>query len=99
MSPSTASGSSKFESTAAFLQPSTTYLAATSETVVHGVFDPSIPPVAHVRSGDTLVAECVSTNSNSDYAKMVRGDPGVEDIFVRELSNPSIAFNVFSKCE
>ncbi|GAQ78330.1 acetamidase/formamidase [Klebsormidium nitens] len=61
--------------------PSTTYLAANSKTVVHGLFDPSIPPVAHVRSGDTLVAECVSTNANSDYAKMVKGDPGVEDIF------------------
>ncbi|GAQ81500.1 acetamidase/formamidase [Klebsormidium nitens] len=62
-------------------QPSTTYLAANSKTVIHGVFSPTFAPVAHVKSGDTLVAECVTTNSNADYPKFVKGDPGVEDIF------------------
>lgn len=29
----------------------------------------------------SVSAECVTTNSNADYPKFVKGDPGVEDIF------------------
>ncbi|GAQ80050.1 hypothetical protein KFL_000450065 [Klebsormidium nitens] len=61
--------------------PSTTYLYATSKTVRRGIFSPDFPAVAHVQSGDIITAECVTHQATQDYAKMVRGDPGVEDIF------------------
>ncbi|GAQ87385.1 hypothetical protein KFL_003490080 [Klebsormidium nitens] len=40
--------------------PSTTYLQANSKTVGLGVYNPDIPFVAHVNSGDTLSIECVT---------------------------------------
>jgi predicted RNA-binding protein with TRAM domain len=57
------------------------YLAATTDTVVWGYFDATAPFKATVASGETITVEVITHHSSHDYAKMIRGDPAVEEIF------------------
>ncbi|GAQ89960.1 hypothetical protein KFL_005820040 [Klebsormidium nitens] len=75
--------------------PSTTVLKANASTVTRGVFSPTIAPVAHIQSGEIIIGECVTQRGSNDYAKLIKGDPGVEDIFFQATgSNRSNSYNV-----
>lgn len=60
------------------------YLAATVETVTWGYFDPTATvetAALSMASGETVTVEVITHHSSHDYAKMIRGDPAVEEIF------------------
>lgn len=60
------------------------YLAATVETVTWGYYDPTATAetaAVTMSSGETITVEVITHHSSHDYAKMIRGDPAVEEIF------------------
>lgn len=57
------------------------YLEATKDTVRWGYFDADAPYMASMESGETITVEVVSHHSGHDYAKMIRGDDAVAEIF------------------
>jgi hypothetical protein len=57
------------------------YLAATTETVRWGYFDSTAPAQAVVASGETITVEVITHHCGHDYAKMIRGDDAIADIF------------------
>jgi hypothetical protein len=57
------------------------YLAATVDTVTWGYYDPAATPKVTMQSGETITVEVITHHSGHDYAKMIAGDPAVEDIF------------------
>lgn len=57
------------------------YLAATTETVRWGYFDGTAPAMATMASGETITVEVITHHCGHDYAKMIRGDQAVEEIF------------------
>ena len=60
------------------------YLAATVETVTWGYYDPNATAetaALTMASGETVTVEVITHHSSHDYAKMIRGDPAVEEIF------------------
>ncbi|GAQ79555.1 acetamidase/formamidase [Klebsormidium nitens] len=60
--------------------PSTTYVQANSKTVKRGIINPEFPSVAHIVSGDTITMECLTGGITNDYAKMIKGDVGAEEL-------------------
>lgn len=60
------------------------YLAATVDTVTWGYYDPEATAetaAISMASGETITVEVITHHSSHDYAKMIRGDPAVEEIF------------------
>ncbi|GAX10374.1 hypothetical protein FisN_3Lh589 [Fistulifera solaris] len=60
------------------------YLAATVDTVTWGYYDPTATAetaALTMASGETVTVEVITHHSSHDYAKMIRGDPAVEEIF------------------
>jgi hypothetical protein len=57
------------------------YLAATVETVRWGYFDSTAPFTTTMASGETVTVEVITHHSGHDYAKMIRGDDAVAEIF------------------
>jgi len=57
------------------------YLKATTETVRWGYFDGDAPFMATMESGETITVEVITHHSGHDYAKMIRGDDAVAEIF------------------
>jgi acetamidase/formamidase len=57
------------------------YLAATLETVTWGYYDINKPSQISMESGETITVEVITHHSGHDYAKMIRGDMAVEEIF------------------
>jgi hypothetical protein len=60
------------------------YLAATVDTVTWGYYDPTATAetaALAMASGETVTVEVITHHSSHDYAKMIRGDPAVEEIF------------------
>jgi Acetamidase/Formamidase family len=57
------------------------YLAATLDTVTWGYFDGTATPKVSMASGETITIEVITHHSSHDYAKMIRGDKAVEEIF------------------
>jgi hypothetical protein len=57
------------------------YLAATTETVTWGYYDPNATAQISMESGETITVEVITHHSSHDYAKMIRGDEAVEEIF------------------
>jgi len=57
------------------------YLEATVDTVVWGYYDPEATPKVTMESGETVTVEVITHHAGHDYAKMIRGDPAVEEIF------------------
>jgi hypothetical protein len=60
------------------------YLAATVDTVVWGYYDPNATAAITMSSGETITVEVITHHGGHDYAKMIRGDPAVEEIFYWE---------------
>lgn len=40
-----------------------------------------LTPAVAVSSGDTITVEMITHHAGDDYDKMIRGDPGMEDIY------------------
>ena len=66
------------------------YLAATVDTVVWGYYDPDATPKVSMESGETITVEVITHHSGHDYAKMIRGDQAVEEIFYWEINQTQI---------
>ena len=60
------------------------YLAATVDTVTWGYYDPNATSKISMESGETITVEVITHHSGHDYAKMIRGDPAIEEIFYWE---------------
>jgi hypothetical protein len=59
-------------------------LKATVETVTWGYYDPNATAAITMQSGETITVEVITHHSGHDYAKMIRGDPAIEEIFYWE---------------
>jgi hypothetical protein len=57
------------------------YLAATVDTVTWGYYDGTATPKISMNSGETITVEVITHHASHDYAKMIRGDKAVEEIF------------------
>lgn len=60
------------------------YLAATIDSVTWGYYDPNATAQLTMESGETVTVEVITHHSGHDYAKMIRGDAAVEEIFYWE---------------
>jgi hypothetical protein len=47
-----------------------------------GYFSKMESPVLTVESGDEVIVEMATHHACDDYDKMIRGDPGMEDIYL-----------------
>ncbi|PRW59935.1 acetamidase [Chlorella sorokiniana] len=56
-------------------------LKADSTTVHWGYFSDAVEPNLIASSGDEIAVEMITHHAGDDYDKMVKGDPGVEDIY------------------
>src|SRR5690242_14529003 len=53
-----------------------------NSTNVHwGYFSKTLKPVLSIDSGSTITVEMATHHACDDYDKMIKGDPGMEDIF------------------
>ena len=63
-------------------QPTYHYLPANSDTVHWGYFSKLLKPQLEVNSGDYVTIEAVTHHAGDDVERMVKGDPGVESIYL-----------------
>lgn len=56
------------------------YLPANVDTVIWGWYKPGREPVLTMESGETVTMEAITSVVGHDYAKMIRGDPAIEEI-------------------
>lgn len=52
----------------------------------------AIEPAAVVMSGDEITVEMATHHAGDDFDKMVKGDPGMEDIYVWTQSKMDVPF-------
>jgi acetamidase/formamidase/AraC-like DNA-binding protein len=57
-------------------------IPANSKTVHWGYFSRGLKPVLQVDSGEVVTIETLTHHAGDDYERMVRGDPGAEDVFL-----------------
>ena len=63
-------------------QPTYHYLPANSDTVHWGYFSKLLKPQLEVESGDYVTVEAVTHHAGDDIERMVKGDPGLESIYL-----------------
>ena len=63
-------------------QPTYHYLPANSDTVHWGYFSKLLKPQLEVNSGDYITIEAVTHHAGDDTERLVKGDPGVESIYL-----------------
>src|SRR5262249_23777347 len=63
-------------------QPTYHYLPANSDTVHWGYFSKLLKPQLEVDSGDYITIEAITHHAGDDTERMVKGDPGVESIYL-----------------
>ena len=63
-------------------QPTYHYLPANSDTVHWGYFSKLLKPQIEVDSGDYITIEAVTHHAGDDTERMVKGDPGLESIYL-----------------
>lgn len=56
-------------------------LVANASTVHWGYFFNGVEPNLVASSGDIIDIELITHHAGDDYDKMIKGDPGVEDIY------------------
>lgn len=59
----------------------TAHIPVNKDTVHWGYYNLSAPFVGSVKSGGVVTVEVATHVSGADYAKMIRGDPGLESIY------------------
>lgn len=69
------------------------YLAATVDTVTWGYYDPEANSTITMESGETITVEVITHHSGHDYAKMIRGDTAIEDVFYWEANQTLLTKN------
>lgn len=69
------------------------YLAATVDTVTWGYYDPEAVPKITMDSGETITVEVITHHAGHDYAKMIRGDPAIEEVFYWESNQTLLTKN------
>lgn len=52
--------------------------------VTWGYYDPNATATISMESGQTITVEVITHHSGHDYAKMILGDPAIEEIFYWE---------------
>lgn len=57
------------------------YLPANKDTVHWGYLSKKLSPQVEAESGDYVTIEAVTHHAYDDYERMIKGDPGVEDIY------------------
>ena len=62
--------------------PTYHYLPANSDTVHWGYFSKLLKPQLEVDSGDYVTIEAVTHHAGDDIERMVKGDPGLESIYL-----------------
>eukprot|EP01025_Chloroclados_australasicus_P011358 TRINITY_DN1490_c2_g1_i2.p1 TRINITY_DN1490_c2_g1~~TRINITY_DN1490_c2_g1_i2.p1 ORF type:complete len:505 (+),score=55.33 TRINITY_DN1490_c2_g1_i2:117-1631(+) len=62
-------------------EPKRHELKINSSTVHWGYFYDGLQPTLAVHSGDEIFIEMATHHAGDDYDKMIKGDPGMEDIF------------------
>ena len=62
--------------------PTYHYLPANSDTVHWGYFSKLLKPQLEVDSGDYVTIEAVTHHAGDDVERMVKGDPGLESIYL-----------------
>lgn len=62
--------------------PSHHFLPANAETVHWGYFSKTLKPKVEINSGDFVTIEALTHHSADDWDRMVKGDPGVESVFL-----------------
>src|ERR1700739_5051273 len=63
-------------------QPTYHYLRPNSDTVHWGYFSKLLKPQLEVDSGDYITIEAVTHHAGDDTERMVKGDPGLESIYL-----------------
>lgn len=49
-------------------------------------------PAVVVQSGDTITVETATQHAGDDYDKMVKGDPGMEDVYMWTQNQINVPF-------
>lgn len=62
--------------------PSHHFLPANADTVHWGYFSKTLKPKVEINSGDFVTIEALTHHSADDWDRMVKGDPGVESVFL-----------------
>lgn len=52
----------------------------------------AVGPAAVIMSGDTVTVEMATHHAGDDYEKMVKGDAGMEDVFLWTQDKMNVAF-------
>ena len=63
-------------------QPTYHYLPANADTVHWGYFSKLLKPQIEVDPGDYITIEAVTHHAGDDVERLVKGDPGVESIYL-----------------
>ena len=58
------------------------HLPANADTVHWGYFSKKLKPQVEIDSGDFITIEALTHHANDDAERMVKGDPGVESVFL-----------------
>lgn len=58
------------------------YVPATAATVHWGYFSKSLKPLVEVGSGDFVTIEALTHHAGDDYERMIKGDPGLESVYL-----------------
>ena len=52
----------------------------------------AVEPAAVVNSGDEITVEMATHHAGDDYDKMIKGDPGMEDVFMWTQKQMNVPF-------
>ena len=61
-------------------------LKLSAANVHWGYFSKTLEPVLTIESGETIIVEMATHHACDDYDKMIRGDPGLEEIYSWNVS-------------
>ena len=66
------------------------HLPATDQTVHWGYFSRHLTPLVTVVSGDVVTIETVTHHAYDDYERMIKGDPGMEQIYAWDQTRKGV---------
>ena len=67
-------------------------IPANNETVHWGYYSKTLPPIARLQSGDSVVIEMVALNAGEDYDRMIKGDLGMESIYFWNKDHKAVPY-------
>jgi acetamidase/formamidase len=66
------------------------YIPANDKTVHWGYFSKLLEPILKVDSGDYVTMETLTHHANDDAARMVKGDPGAESVYLWDKDKKNV---------